>query len=142
MAKSGVNVSQHSMSRFCDRPPNYNQEDFPSRKRCTSQASSMSNFGSFNKLSNDEQRRLLYARDKDNRGSHLTQDEEDGLINCLQAYTMPIISHQEFTQDCLRAYGKEPGHAKEVFDDPRRNVKDVPACVFYSYEPNKFPQEL
>ena len=107
MAKSGVSASQHSMSRFCDRPPNYNQEDFPSRKRCTTQASSMSNFGSFNKLSNDEQRRLLYARDKDNRGSHLTQDEEDGLINCLQAYTMPIISHQEFapavmSKMCLR----------------------------------------
>jgi hypothetical protein len=102
----------------------------------------MSNFGSFNHLSMDQQRRLLYSRDRDNRGSHLSQDEQASLMGCLEAYAMPIISHEQFSQECLRAYGKEPGHAKEVFDDPRRNVKDVPACIFYAYEANKFPQEL
>ena len=66
----------------------------------------LSNFGKFQCLTLNEQRRILASRSEDNKGALLSDNEQKMLSQCLQAQKAPIYTFEEFSDMCRDKYGR------------------------------------
>lgn len=57
---------------------------------------SVSNFGKFQCLDMNEQRRIFQQRSEDNKGALLSMEEQHALAECLQVGAMPVYSFEDF----------------------------------------------
>lgn len=78
---------------------------------------SLSNFGSFNVLSSDEKRRILFSRGgMQNRGAFLSDQEEAGIRQCLSVSKASIISPKQLDNECMQKYDRKAFKCKWIFD--------------------------